>query len=123
MGMTRGPAFLLAAALLAAASLPAAAEVDEATRAQRWDELRGAIFGDRVVADGTGLVSIEAADRAEDAAIVPVKIAFAEPLRREVQSLYFVIDDNPSPLAGHFTFGPAAEPSSVTTRVRVDDYT
>src|SRR5919199_658840 len=25
--------------------------------------------------------------------------------------------------AGRFTFGPAAEPSAITTRVRVDDYT
>jgi sulfur-oxidizing protein SoxY len=117
-------AMLLGLAVLAAARpLPASAEVDEAARAARWEELRGAIFGDRAIEDGAGLVSIEAADRAEDAAIVPVRILFAEALQHEVRQLYFVIDDNPSPLAGLFTFGPAAEPSSIATRVRVDDYT
>jgi sulfur-oxidizing protein SoxY len=135
MGMSPGPSgrrkpmrripIVLAASLLAAAlaPLPVGAEVDEATRAARWDDLRRTIFGDRTVEDGAGLVSIDAPSRAEDAALVPVKIAFSEALRREVRQLYFVIDDNPSPLAGHFTFGPAAEPSSIATRVRVDDYT
>ena len=50
---------VLAASLLAAAlaPLPVAAEVDEATRAARWDELRRTIFGNRTVEDGAGLVS------------------------------------------------------------------
>jgi sulfur-oxidizing protein SoxY len=34
-----------------------------------------------------------------------------------------VIDDNPSPLAAHVTFGPAADPGSLQLRVRVDTYT
>jgi sulfur-oxidizing protein SoxY len=34
-----------------------------------------------------------------------------------------VIDDNPSPLAAVFSFGPAADPREVATRVRIDDYT
>jgi sulfur-oxidizing protein SoxY len=104
-------------------ALPASAEVDEATRVARWAELRGAIFGDRMIEDGAGLVSIEAPLRAEDAALVPVKIAISEPLRGDIRELYLVIDDNPSPLAGRFSFGPLAEPSAVATRVRVDDYT
>jgi len=113
-------ALLLAAALSAA---PAVAEVDEATRAQRWSELRGAIFGDRALEDGAGLLAIEAPDRAEDAAIVQIRITFAEALRPRLRHLYFVIDDNPSPLAGSFAFGPAIRPDAIATRVRVDDYT
>jgi sulfur-oxidizing protein SoxY len=115
---------LLAFTVAAGSALrPAAAEVDEATRAARWADLRSAIFGDRAVEDGAGLVSIEAPYRAEDAALVPVKIAIAEKLRPEIKELYLVIDDNPSPLAGRFSFGAAAVPSAVATRVRVDDYT
>jgi sulfur-oxidizing protein SoxY len=120
------PILLAIAALslvVVTAPRPAAAEVDEATRAARWDDLHHAIFGDRVVEDAAGLVTIEAPTRAEDAALVPVRIAFAEGLRRELRQLYLVIDDNPSPLAGRFVFGPAAEPSAISTRVRVDDYT
>jgi sulfur-oxidizing protein SoxY len=114
---------LLAFAVLGSLPVPAIAEVDEATRAARWAELREAIFGDQPVEDGTGLVSIEAPARAADAALVPVTIEIAEGLRGRVRELYLVIDDNPSPLAGRFSFGAAAEPSAVATRVRVDDYT
>jgi sulfur-oxidizing protein SoxY len=101
----------------------ASAEQDEATRAARWADLRGQLFGDRLIEDGADLVALEAPDRAEDAAIVPVRIRIAAELRRDIDRLYLVIDDNPSPLAGRFVFGPAADPSEVAIRVRVDDYT
>jgi sulfur-oxidizing protein SoxY len=114
---------VFAVAAIAAAPLPVAAEVDEATRAARWAELRAAIFGDRAIEDGAGLLSLEAPSRAEDAALVPVRIAVADELRREIRDLYLVIDENPSPLAAHFTFGPLADPSAISTRLRVDDYT
>jgi sulfur-oxidizing protein SoxY len=41
----------------------------------------------------------------------------------QVKELYLVIDDNPSPVAAHFTFGPAADPHVVKLRVRVNSYT
>ena len=34
-----------------------------------------------------------------------------------------IIDDNPSPVAAHFTFGPAADPHVSRLRVRVNSYT
>ena len=109
--------------LAVAAAAPASAETDEATRAARWADLRSQIFGERAMEDGASLLTIETPDRAEDAALVPVKIRVAEALRRDIEQLYFVIDDNPSPLAGRFAFGPAADPSEIAIRVRVDDYT
>jgi sulfur-oxidizing protein SoxY len=102
---------------------PCFAETDDATRAARWADLRAQIFGERAMEDGTSMLTIEAPDRAEDAALVPVTIRVADPLRRTIDQLYFVIDDNPSPLAGRFAFGPAANPSEIAIRVRVDDYT
>jgi sulfur-oxidizing protein SoxY len=116
-------ALLLGVAAVLSVAAPASAEMDEAARQARWDELRHAIFGDHAVKDGGDLVRIEAAERAEDAAIVPVTLALGEPIRKRVRKLYFVIDDNPSPLAAVFRFGAAAEPRSVATRVRIDDYT
>jgi sulfur-oxidizing protein SoxY len=101
----------------------AQAEPTEAQRAARWADLRHAIFGDRAVEDAGDLVAIDAPSRAEDAAIVPVAIRVAEPLATAVRGLYLVIDNNPSPLAAHFVLGPAAEPSEIATRVRIDDYT
>lgn len=105
------------------AALPARAEMDETARAERWADLSHALFGDRSLADGAQLIAIEAPDRAQDAAIVPLRVALAPPLAKEVRRLWLVIDNNPSPLAGLFTFGPAADPEAIATRVRVDDYT
>jgi sulfur-oxidizing protein SoxY len=119
MPMVLGFGILLAGAVMA----PASAEIDEATRAARWADLRAQIFGERAMEDGAGLLTIEAPERAEDAALVPVKIRITGALRRDIEQLYFVIDDNPSPLAGRFTFGAAADPSEIAIRVRVDDYT
>jgi sulfur-oxidizing protein SoxY len=122
--MRLGPMVLVIGVWLAAAMAPPAfGETDEATRAARWADLRAQIFGDRSLEDGAGLLTIEAPARAEDAAIVPVRIRIAGELRPNVGQLYFVIDDNPSPLAGRFVFGPAADPSEIAIRVRVDDYT
>lgn len=99
----------------------ASAANDEAERAERWQELRAAIFEDREVLDGTGLVALEAPARALDAALVPVTITLTD--REPVTSVYLVIDDNPAPLAAHVTFGPGADPHSLSLRVRVNQYT
>jgi sulfur-oxidizing protein SoxY len=115
--------FVLALWLSTATVLPAQAEMDDAARAARWADLRHAIFGERPIADGAGLVSIDAPMRAENAALVPITLRLAGARAAEVRKLYLVIDDNPSPLAAVFSFGPAADPHEVATRVRVDDYT
>jgi sulfur-oxidizing protein SoxY len=106
-----------------AAAMPARAEMDEAARAARWADLRHAIFGERPVSDGAALVSIDAPARAENAALVPVTLRVDSSRSKDVRKLYLVIDDNPSPLAAVFSFGPAADPHEIATRVRVDDYT
>ncbi len=40
-----------------------------------------------------------------------------------MKAIYLVVDENPSPLAGTFHFGPAGDPSIIKTRIRVDRYT
>jgi sulfur-oxidizing protein SoxY len=112
------------ALLIAVASVGVArAQPSEAERAARWADLRHAIFGTRTVEDAGDRVAIEAPMRAEDAAVVPVAIRVAPSFAGEVRGLYLVIDDNPSPLAAHFIFGPLADRQKIATRVRVDDYT
>lgn len=126
MGVTPrslGRAALPLVLLFAAFAGGAMAAPSEAERAQRWADLRHAIFGERTVADAGGLVAIEAPARAEDAAIVPVAIQVSEKLAAQVRGLYLVIDDNPSPLAAHFVFGPLGDARRIETRVRIDDYT
>lgn len=115
---------LLYALLCSAALLPlmsARAEDDATVRAQRWQELRHAIFGNRPVQDGRDVLTLQTPYRAEDAALVPVEMVLKRPMA--VKGLYLVIDNNPSPLAAHFSFGPDADPHMISLRVRVNDYT
>jgi sulfur-oxidizing protein SoxY len=100
---------------------PARADDDATVRAQRWQELRHAIFGNRPVQDGRDVVTLQTPYRAEDAALVPVTMVLKQPTA--VKGLYLVIDYNPSPLAAHFSFGPDADPHMISLRVRVNDYT
>ncbi|MBV8702646.1 MAG: quinoprotein dehydrogenase-associated SoxYZ-like carrier [Acetobacteraceae bacterium] len=106
---------------LLATGAVARADDEDAARAARWRDLRHAVFGDRPVADGAGVVSLEAPARALDAALVPIAVTLSG--AAPVKALYVLIDSNPSPLAGTFHFGPLADPHSLKLRVRVDQYT
>ena len=124
MGMTHRRAWLTAAVvavLMAAYPRAAGADDDAATRAARWTALSQAIFHGRALQDGGGVVQLDAPPRALDAALVPVTLDFSG--SKPIKSVYLIIDDNPSPLAAHFTFGPKSDPRSLKLRVRVDAYT
>ena len=109
---------VLIAVLVALGTIGCArAEESDAERQARWQDLRHAVFGDRTVEDGAGIVTLDAPPRALDAALVPITIDLAGTTR--VKTVYLVIDENPSPLAGTFHFGPAADTRELRTRVRV----
>jgi len=116
---------LLLYVLLCSATLlplaPAHAEDDATVRAERWQQLRQAIFGNRPIQDGRDVLTLEAPYRADDAALVPVAMVLKQPTT--IKGLYLVIDNNPSPMAAHFTFGRDADPHEIRLRVRVNDYT
>ncbi len=109
--------FLVLSAVAARADDPDSA----AARDARWRDLEKALFAGRTAAPADNQVTLEAPARAEDAALVPMTITLREP--DKVKELYLVIDDNPSPVAAHFTFGPAADPRVIKMRVRVNSYT
>ena len=109
---------LLSAALL---SGPASAASDQAQREARWKELQAGVFGTRAVRPTDRLIVLEAPDRALDAAFVPITLTM--PDKDRVAAVYLFVDDNPSPYAAHFTFGPAADPAQIKLKVRVDSYT
>ena len=119
-------ALILACGLGLLACLPARATEDEATRAARWQDLRHAMFGEKALADGAGVISLEAPYRAQDAALVPITVT-TDPAGGgaggKIKAVYILVDGNPSPLAGIFRFGPLADPHELKTRVRVDRYT
>lgn len=111
----------VAASLLTLAFVPAQAAEDEAGRTERWSDLRHAVFGNRTVQDAGELVVLSAPVQALDAALVPITITIDPTVH--VKALYLTVDANPSPLVGTFHFGPAADPHSIKTRVRVEQYT
>jgi sulfur-oxidizing protein SoxY len=91
---------------------------------ETWNSIKGDIFKDRPVLDGSGLVVLDAPRRAEDAAIVPIgmHVKLGGDDKRTLKSLTLVIDENPAPVAGTFTIGPHAGVTSISTRVRVNSY-
>jgi sulfur-oxidizing protein SoxY len=89
----------------------------------RWPGLANDAFKGRPLEDGTGLLALDMPARAEDAAIVPITIRATLPAGdpRRVTGVTIVIDQNPAPVAASFVLGSGV--SSLSTRVRVDNYT
>ncbi|MFG6448942.1 quinoprotein dehydrogenase-associated SoxYZ-like carrier [Roseateles sp. BYS180W] len=89
----------------------------------RWQGIRRSLFGDQALLEPGSALQLDMPARAVDAAQVPLRLQ-AQPLPQagEVQALWLVIDENPSPLSMALTLhGPAL--AFVQTRVRVDSYT
>jgi sulfur-oxidizing protein SoxY len=119
---------LLLAGCLALVALvaPALADETDPARAERWDDLKHAVFGDRPVTDASGIIALAAPTRALDAATVPLTVTLPQGAGEgasRVTAIWLMVDDNPSPLVGTFRFGPAGDPTVLKTRVRVDQYT
>jgi sulfur-oxidizing protein SoxY len=91
---------------------------------ETWNSIKGDIFKDRPILDGSGLVILDAPRRAEDSAVVPIgmRVNLGGDDKRTLQSLTLVIDENPAPVAGTFTVGPHSGVTSISTRVRVNTY-
>jgi sulfur-oxidizing protein SoxY len=122
MGMMRRLFFIIAGCLSCVVCMQAAPVYDEATtRSERWAELQQAIFPGRTISDGAGVIELDAPPRALDAALVPFTITL--PGDKPIKTVFLVIDNNPGPLAGRFTFGAAADPRTLKVRMRVNTYT
>jgi sulfur-oxidizing protein SoxY len=101
-------------AVLAALTVPTAA------LAGVFDEIKPAIFGDRAIQDGRGLIAIKAPYRPEDIRAVPFEVDAAFKDGRSVKSVTLVVDNNPSPVAAAFTFGPGRNHVGLTIKFRLN---
>ncbi len=112
----------LAASVFVTVAVPAFAGVEDSDqqRQERWQDLQKQIFDGKTAKVDDGAIKLDAPKRAEDAALVPITIQLTNP--KDVKGLYLVIDDNPSPIAAHFQFGPDADPKEIKLRVRVNTY-
>mgnify|MGYP002620545062 CR=1 FL=1 len=112
-------AALAASALIASGAPHGALAADDI-----WPALKKDIFGERTVVEDTTAVALDAPYRADDAALVPLTVRIPAHMSEHVKKLTLVIDQNPAPVVGDFTFGPAAGSGErvIETRVRVDMY-
>ena len=120
------PTLMAAVCLISppAARAQAASAGQDQPSEETWNSIKGDIFKNRPILDGAGLVVLDAPKRAEDSAIVPIgmRVNFTDNDKRTLKSLTLVIDENPAPVAGTFTFGPRSGVTSISTRVRVNTY-
>jgi sulfur-oxidizing protein SoxY len=114
----------LALALLALAVMPNCL----ATTAEDkfWNSgLRESMFADQPITESDEVIALTAPKRAEDGAVVPISIAagFPQSEDRYIKTITLVIDRNPVPFAGKFTFTPLSGRADLAMRVRVNAYT
>ncbi len=96
---------------------PAAAATDDP-----WVSIRKEFYGDRPILEVKAPLILDAPDKAEDAALVPVSIYLLPDIADNIKTLRVFIDNNPMPMVGTFSFGKAAGfgPKTISTRVRFD---
>ena len=68
-----------------------------------WREIRQSLFGSRTISDD-GSVKLFAPMRAEDAALVPVRVFITSERIPSAKRLTLVVDQNPAPVAAVFQF-------------------
>lgn len=108
----------LAAKLTANLSLTAEQE-------QAWfSRLKNFYFPDKNINWDESVISLQAPLRAEDGALVPIRIqaGFPQTTERYIQSLSIIIDNNPNPLAGKFRLTPLLAQANLDLLIRVDAY-
>jgi sulfur-oxidizing protein SoxY len=114
----------LALTLVTALSVPAFA--NEAAKnplapGETWEYLREDVVGDTPITESEAVLSLDAPYRAHDAATVPILLKQQDE-GTTITSATVVVDENPAPVAGKFTFSDAMAPLDFELRVRVDQY-
>ncbi|WP_424971714.1 quinoprotein dehydrogenase-associated SoxYZ-like carrier [Dinoroseobacter sp. S76] len=86
----------LTTALLCGTALPALAGTEA------WDDIREALYGDRVLKDGATVIAIDAPYRTPDDARADLAAQIIPPLGVEVSKVWVVLDENPMPVSAVF---------------------
>lgn len=89
----------------------------------RWTELKQTMFGTATITEDGNVIALEAPSRAHDAATVPIVMKALDDVR-PVKKVHLIVDQNPVPLAGIFSFTDEAGVwRSLETRIRINEYT
>jgi sulfur-oxidizing protein SoxY len=119
MTLQMGLALCLAAPVVAGAADPLPSPDTET-----WAALRANLFQGRPVAVSDTVIALDAPDRAEDGAVVPIAVRTSVPQTpaHYVKTITLLIEQNPNPVAAVFRLSPESGRADVETRVRVDAY-
>jgi len=99
----------------------ALAEGDEA----EWtNKLKNQYFAGKSVEESNDIIEIEAPYRAEDPALVPIKIVSKVPQAKDsyIKKILVLVDKNPYPYVGEFEFTPDSGKADLAMRIRVNTY-
>jgi len=88
-----------------------------------WDWLKPEVFGERAVLDGQGIIEFSAPDRPLDQSHVPVSIHAKFGDGRTIKTVYFIVDENPSPVAAKFRIGEGRSEVSLAALFRFNSAT
>lgn len=118
----KGRGWLAALAMLAAVVSSPTAEASDSA----WDDIRAGLFQNRAIANDGAAVKLFAPRRAEDAALVPIRIFISGEHVPEARALTLIVDQNPAPVAATFRFGDLYRAGgdigdrTIETRVRLE---
>ena len=94
-------------------------------KSEIWIKVKNSLFEERAIeTPGNDIITLDTPVRAEDAATVPIAIKAQIPQspQKYVQTIYLVIDKNPSPIAAVFHLTPDSGRADIDTRVRIEEY-
>lgn len=99
----------------------ARAEGDDET----WNTvLKSQFFSGKAIEENNAVIELDAPYRAEDPAIVPVKVISKFPQNKDkyIRKIWLFVDKNPFPFVGEFEFFPESGKADLAMRIRVNTY-
>lgn len=111
----------LLSAIFIAALLPFAAIAAEDENI--WNNvLKAEYFAGQAIEESENLIELEAPVRAEDPALVPIKIVskIKQAKDRYIKRILVLVDNNPFPFVGEFEFTPESGKANIAMRIRVN---
>ncbi len=95
-----------------------------ATSNDESEVLKQQFFPGKSIQEGSDIIEIDAPYRAEDPALVPIRIRSKIPQtpERYIRKITVLIDQNPVPFAADFEFSPDSGRADLAMRVRINSY-
>ncbi|MBT4770450.1 MAG: quinoprotein dehydrogenase-associated SoxYZ-like carrier [Rhodospirillaceae bacterium] len=116
---------VVASLMLSFLAVSPALAVPEGEEESWTTNLKDLYFEGVTLEDGSELISMDTPYRAMDPAVVPLMIKFSKPQAPDsyIKKVTLIIDENPAPVGGVFHLTPEVGDASLTTRIRINEYT